>query len=69
MDKRFYVFLIVLILTFIGFSGCIGSKYTDYFNNEYEVNENTILNVSTINGQIEILGWNEDKIAISCSRL
>jgi DUF4097 and DUF4098 domain-containing protein YvlB len=65
MDKRFFVIFIVLILTFIGFSGCIGSRYTEYFNDEYEVNENTILKVSTINGQIEILGWDEDKISFN----
>ena len=60
MYKRYFVIFIILILTFIGFSGCIGSRYTEYFNDEYEVNENTILKVSTINGQIEILGWDED---------
>jgi DUF4097 and DUF4098 domain-containing protein YvlB len=62
MDKRYFVIFIVFIMIIIGFSGCIGSRYTDYFNEQYIVDENTVLKVSTINGQIEINGWDEDKI-------
>jgi len=65
MYKKFFVFIISIILIFIGLSGCLGNRYTDYFNGEYEVNENTLLKVSTINGQIEILGSNEDKIILN----
>jgi len=65
MDKRFFIVLLALILASIGFSGCFGSRSTEYFNEEYEVNENTVLKVSTINGQIEIIGWNEDKISFN----
>ena len=62
MDKKYFVIFFSILLIIIGFSGCLGNRYTDYFNGEYDVNENTILKVSTINGQIEILGSNEDKI-------
>ncbi len=65
MDKRFFVIIVVLILTSIGFSGCFGSQSTEYFNGEYDINENTVLKVSTINGQIEIIGWDEDKISFN----
>ncbi|MEE8565468.1 MAG: hypothetical protein V3S79_03675, partial [Candidatus Thermoplasmatota archaeon] len=65
MDKRFFVIIVVLILTSIGFSGCFGSQSTEYFNGEYDVNENTVLKVSTMNGQIEIIGWDEDKISFN----
>jgi DUF4097 and DUF4098 domain-containing protein YvlB len=65
MDKRFLIFLLTLILIFIGFSGCFGPTSTEYFNEEYDVDENTVIKVSTINGQIEIIGWDENKISLN----
>ena len=64
MDKKI-LFSISLIILVIGFSGCLGSRSTEYFNEDYVVDENTILKVSTINGQIEIIGWDEDKISLN----
>jgi len=55
----------VLIMIIIGFTGCLGPRSTEYFNEDYLVDENTILKVSTINGQIEIIGWDEDNISLN----
>jgi DUF4097 and DUF4098 domain-containing protein YvlB len=65
MDKKFFIVGLILILTLVSFCGCFGSRATEYFNEEYDVNENTVLKVSTINGQIEIIGWNENKISFN----
>lgn len=46
------------------FSGCIGPEVTDYFDREYPINEQTIVSVSNINGQIEITGWDGDNVTI-----
>jgi hypothetical protein len=46
-------------------SGCFGPKSTDYFNEEYEVDENTVLKVATINGQIELNTYDGDKVLVN----
>jgi len=55
----------LLVLTFSFITGCFGPQTTDYFNGKYNVDENTILKVTTINGQIEINFWNEEKISLN----
>ena len=65
MDKRILILLTFIIILIIGFCGCLESRSTEYFNEEYEVDENTLLSVSTINGQIEIIGWDEDFISLN----
>ena len=62
MKKKVVIIGIMLILTSIGLCGCTGPQVTDYFNGEYEANENTILKVKTINGQIEVLTWDGDTV-------
>ena len=58
MNKMFTIMgFIIIVLT--GLNGCIEPEVTDYFNKEYEVNEDTILKVTNINGQIEINNWYE----------
>jgi len=59
--------MIVFMLIFIigGINGCLGPQATDYFNGEYDVNENTILKVTTFNGQIEINVWDGEKVSLN----
>lgn len=64
MDKQYIMGIIVLVLIG-GLSGCVGPKTTDYFNGEYDANENTILKVTTINGQIEITVWDNSNISFN----
>ncbi len=53
------------MVLFVGFSGCVGPEVTDYFNENYDANENTILKVTTINGQIEINNWDGETISLN----
>ena len=63
MKKQLLIIAIFLLLLAVGLSGCLGPASKN-FNNEYEANENTILNVSNINGQIKITSWNDDKVSL-----
>lgn len=64
--NKMLLFLTAVVLFLVScFCGCLNSQSTDYFNEEYFVEENTILSVSTINGQIEIIGWDEDYISFN----
>jgi len=57
---------IIVILLTISLTGCVfryGENIYEYSNFECYVDENTILDVSNINGQIEINGWENDTIS------
>ena len=57
--------IIVILLTIV-LTGCTfryGENIYEYSNFEYYVDENTILDVNNINGQIEINGWQNDTIS------
>ena len=49
----------------IGLTGCLGGQHTDYFDGEYESDENTVLKVTTFNGQIEIYAWDNDTVSLN----
>ena len=56
---------IIVILLTISLTGCVfryGENIYEYSNFEYNVDENTILDVNNMNGQIEIDGWENDTI-------
>ena len=65
MEKHYLVIGIVLVFLVGGLSGCITPQTTEYFNEEYDANENTIITVSTINGQIEISVWDGDNVSLN----
>ena len=65
MKKQYMIVGIVVVFLAGGLSGCFGPQTTDYFNGEYEANENTILKVTTLNGQIEINAWNGDTVSFN----
>jgi len=63
MKKQYMIVVIVFLIC--GLSGCLEPRATDYFNEDYEANENTILKVTTFNGQIEINAWDGDTISFN----
>jgi DUF4097 and DUF4098 domain-containing protein YvlB len=67
MKKRLLLGGIILILVFMGISGCIdlGPEVTDYFEEEYGTTENTHVKIININGQIEIYNWDNDTILLN----
>ena len=72
MKKKFMILGMILIVISLGLSGCTGTQLTDYFNDEYDVNNNTILKVTTFNGDIEVNFWDSETVsfnAIKKSRL
>jgi hypothetical protein len=65
MKKQYMIIGIIGILIVVGLSGCIEPQTTDYLNEEYEANDNTVLNVATFNGQIEISVWDGDTVSFN----
>ena len=65
MIKRLVILGMILILGICGLSGCLGPQITDYFNEEYEVTDDTILKVTTINGQIEVNLWDGETVSFN----
>lgn len=64
MEKKLLIVVLTIIIL-VGLTGCLGGQYTDYFNEEYETNENTVLKVTTFNGQIEIYNWDSDIMSLN----
>ena len=57
--------LVIVLISVASLSGCIsGKKIYETTNEEYEVDENTILEVYNINGEVEITGYDGDKILL-----
>ena len=65
MKKRIIIVGIIQIIVISGISGCFGPQVTDYFNGEYDVTEDTILKITTFNGQIEVNIWDGEKISFN----
>jgi DUF4097 and DUF4098 domain-containing protein YvlB len=65
MKKQYTIIGIFIVFIVCVLSGCFGAQSTDYLNEEFEANENTVLNVSTINGQIEIYAWDGETISLN----
>jgi len=65
MKKQLSIVVLTFMLLIVGLAGCFEPQSTDYFNNEYEANENTVLKVTTINGQIEIYNWDGDTVSLN----
>lgn len=57
--------IITLFFVVAGLSGCFGPQSTDYFNGSYAANEQTILTVTNINGQVEIIGWDGNNVTVN----
>ncbi len=65
MKKQLLIAGLTLLLLAVGLTGCLGGQYTDYFDGEYAANENTVLKVTALNGQIEIYTWDNDLVSLN----
>lgn len=63
MKKKFMIVVIILLLVSVGLTGCIGQASKE-FNEEYETNENTVLKVSNINGDVEVIRWDGNTVTL-----
>jgi DUF4097 and DUF4098 domain-containing protein YvlB len=63
MKKQLLTVAIILLLTTVGLIGCLGLASKE-FNGEYEANENTILKITNINGDIKIDSWDGDTVTL-----
>ena len=52
-----------LLITLL--SGCFGTTSTETFNQEYSVNDQTVVTVSNINGNVEITGWSGTTVTVN----
>ena len=65
MKKQLSAIGLILLIT-IGLSGCLGQA-TKEFNNEYESDENTILQITNINGPIKITKWSGNTVVVDAT--
>lgn len=65
MREKIFLTGIITLFFITGLSGCVGPQETEYFNGSYVVDDQTILTVSNINGQVEITGWDGDNVTIN----
>ena len=75
MKKELVVVVFIILIT-IGFSGCInvsnetpGPEVIEYFEDEYDASDDTILSVSTTNGEISITTWDGEKITLNATKI
>ena len=64
MKKQILVYPIISVLLMGLLSGCVGPQISEFFNEEYNANENTVIRVTTINGQLEISSWDGDTVKV-----
>ena len=63
------IILSVLLILVASLSGCIsGRNIYEYTDAEYEADENTILDVSNINGLVNITGWDRDTVFLEIEK-
>lgn len=65
MKKNCIIYGIITLFFLASFSGCVGPQATEYFNESYVVDDQTILTVTNINGHVEITGWNRNNVSIN----
>jgi len=63
MKKQLLIVGIIFLLLLAGLTGCIGLVSKE-FNAEYIANENTVLKVTNINGEIKINSWNSNNVSL-----
>jgi hypothetical protein len=64
MKKQLLIIGITVALLSVGLSGCLGSVSKE-FSSEYEANENTVLKVTNINGNVEITSWDGNAVTLN----
>lgn len=63
MKKQLVIIGITVTLLAVGLSGCLGLVSKEFTAN-YEANENTVLKVTNINGNIEIISWDGNTVTL-----
>jgi hypothetical protein len=68
--KKQLLMLTIMIIAFGILSGCLKSKeyVIDYYDNEYNININSSLHVSTFNGRIDITTWEGNNIILNVTK-
>jgi len=73
--KKEFVVVVFVILIIIGLSGCVdlgvkkpGPEVRGFIYSEYDASDNTILSVSTVNGEISITSWSGEKISLNATK-
>lgn len=66
INKLYGALLLLIALMFVAVSGCIvqGPLETEQFTGDYEVGENTVLEVRNVNGDIEINKWDGNSVKL-----
>lgn len=70
------IFIVVLtVILILTLSGCInlsddlsGDEIKSYIEREYEANENTVLSVTSVNGDITISTWDGENISLNATK-
>ncbi len=63
------VSVVSILILVASLSGCIsGIKIYEYTDAEYEADENTIIDVSNVNGLINITGWDGDTVFLKIEK-
>jgi len=71
MNRKIFICIILtsLLVLVASFSGCIsGIKIYEYTDAEYEADENTILEVSNVNGFVNVSGWDGDTVFLNIEK-
>jgi DUF4097 and DUF4098 domain-containing protein YvlB len=74
MKKELIVFSFVILIV-IALSGCVdlgvetpGPEVSGFIFSEYDASDNTILSVSTVNGEISITSWSGENISLNATK-
>ena len=73
--KKEFVVVAFVILIILGLSGCIdlgvetpGPEVRGFIYSEYDATNNSILSVSTVNGEISITSWSGENISLNATK-
>lgn len=75
MKIKTLIVIFIIMLIFVGFCGCFGftdeeegPEVKEYFDFDYEVDNETVLRVVNVNGEINIVSWSDDNIFINATK-
>jgi len=71
MEKKYLILSLLLLVIIVLLTGCTNQisnneyKFTESFTKQYQIYNNTTLSISTTNGNINISGWDDQKIKVN----
>ena len=72
MKIKLLTIFLMTILIVTGFSGCIeeepGPEVREYFEDEYRLSNDTVLNIITVNGAIYVATWDNENISLNATK-